>query len=396
MPPEHPRHETPEDFAARIFGPPENLYTVEEVGLDGNPIQPNQELKTDLDLTPDTPRSRWQFGRYSGRTALAGVLLVAGGAVVLQEEPSRAEGTQTVAETLVPRTVYRTGGDGVWLHESPGLSTPLKVVMPEGAQFNVDCFVTGQDNVNGNRLWLQGSYNGQTGAVTDYYIDTHWNTTQDLVNQGIEECGTQPQVQAPEQAPAPRAEPQPRVESYDEPPGYDRQKAVSWALAHSQDVQPTENLCTWFVSQALIAGDIKEDSEFNDDERHGLFGKYPGPEVAWFVPKLRDYLLKTYPESDWIKLDLAQNSVPHAEIGDLISYDYENDGELDHFAMVTSISPGSYPNIAEQGNVSPGRASKYKERGWTYSPNLSPPNWTQTVRPKVVAYLLHIEMDNTY
>ena len=64
--------------------------------------------------------------------------------------------------------------------------------MPEGSQFNVDCFVTGGDNVNGNRLWLQGNYNGTPGAVTDYYISTKWNTTQDLVNQGIEECGTQP------------------------------------------------------------------------------------------------------------------------------------------------------------------------------------------------------------
>lgn len=71
-------------------------------------------------------------------------------------------------------------------------------------------------------------------------------------------------------------------------------------------------------------------------------------------------------------------------------------GELDHFAMVTSISEGSYPNIAEQGNVAPGGISKYKERGWTYSPNLNPPDWTQKVRPNVVAYLLHIEMDNTY
>lgn len=199
---------------------------------------------------PQPSRFR-QYGRFSGRTALAGILLAAGGSIALQEEPSHADSTQAVAEATVPHTVYRTGGDGVWLHESPGLNTPLKVVMPEGSQFNVDCFVPGQDAVNGNKLWLQGTYNGQTGAVTDYYISTKWNTTQDLVNQGIEECGTQP-------AAAPEVE-EPKSESYDSPPGYNREKAVSWALRHAQDRQPTENLCTWFVSQALIAGEIKED-----------------------------------------------------------------------------------------------------------------------------------------
>ena len=208
---------TPESLVRDLFGPEDNPHTVIDVDLNGNPIQPdhNPELYSDVDPgsapsspepSPDTPPSRfWQYGRFSGRTALAGALLVASGAVVLHEEPSHAESTQTVAETLVPRTVYRTGGDGVWLHESPGLNTPLKVVMPEGAQFNVDCFVAGGDTVNGNRLWLQGEYNGQVGAVTDYYIDTHWNTTQDLVNQGIEECGIA-QAQAPEQQQAPQAE----------------------------------------------------------------------------------------------------------------------------------------------------------------------------------------------
>lgn len=212
MPPEHSRRGTPEDLVTRLFGPEDNPYTIEDVDLNGNPIHsgqdPNPELssETNPDSTPspDTPRSRWQFGRYSGRTAIAGVLLVASGAVVLHEEPVSPESTQTVAETLVPHTVYRTGGDGVWLHDSPGLNTPLKVVMPEGSQFNVDCFVTGGDNVNGNKLWLQGEYNGTPGAVTDYYVSTKWNTTQDLVNQGIEECGTNPnppglQERAPQQ-----------------------------------------------------------------------------------------------------------------------------------------------------------------------------------------------------
>jgi hypothetical protein len=218
---------------------------------------------------PEQPRSnrlpsRFLYSRV-GRSVLAGSLLVGGSVFALQEEPPKAQ-TQPVAASSVPHTVYRTGGDGVWLHASPGLETPRISTMPDGAQFNVDCFVPGQDLVNGNAVWLEGDYNGQRGAVTDYYIDTHWNTTQDLVNQGIEQCGTNPAL----------PEDQPKVESYDEPAGYNRDKAANWALRHAQDVQPTENLCTWFVSQALIAGEIKEDTEFNDDERHGLLGNILG------------------------------------------------------------------------------------------------------------------------
>jgi hypothetical protein len=181
-----PERPTPESFLQDTFGP--EGY-IPEATPEPETLEPDQDLHPEQDFQP-TRFSR--YGRYSGRTALAGILLVASGAVMLHEEPTHAEDTQTVAETLVPHTVYRTGGGSVWLHESPGLSTPLKVVMPEGSQFNVDCFVPGGDNVNGNRLWLQGEYKGTPGSVTDYYISTKWNTTQDLVNQGIEECGGKP------------------------------------------------------------------------------------------------------------------------------------------------------------------------------------------------------------
>ena len=120
---------TPDALMHRLFGTPDNPHTIIDVDLNGNPIQPDQEAvvapELTLDPEPTDPQpSRFsRYGRFSGRTALAGALLVASGAVVLHEEPTHAETTQTVAEALVPRTVYRTGGDGVWLHESPGLNT---------------------------------------------------------------------------------------------------------------------------------------------------------------------------------------------------------------------------------------------------------------------------------
>lgn len=161
------------------------------------------EIATSASSVTEKPRSR--FKPYAGRTAMAGVLLAASGAAVFHEEPSKQHAIP-VAESAVPHAVYRTGGEGLWLHDGPGLEAPLMGTMPDGMQFNVDCFVL-DDPVNGNPVWLEGtSADGRHGSASDYYIDTHWDTTQDLVNQGIEQCGTQEQ---PAPAPA-QPEHQPR------------------------------------------------------------------------------------------------------------------------------------------------------------------------------------------
>jgi hypothetical protein len=136
-----------------------------------------------LEATRDTIDTlRDNLPRYAGRVAMAGALVV-GGSIVAVHESADAAPAGTVQHQ-----VYRTDGDGLILHTEPGLQTPHLTVMPDGATFAVDCFVS-SDVVSGNAIWLEGSYNGIHGAAADYYIDTHWNTTQDLVTQGIEQCG---------------------------------------------------------------------------------------------------------------------------------------------------------------------------------------------------------------
>ena len=354
MPPEHSRQETPAEFAARLFGPLDNPHTIIEVDLNGNPIQPDHNLSPELysevdpasipsspEPTLDQPRSRfWQFGRYSGRTALAGVLLVASGAALLHEEPISTETTQTVAETTVPHAVYRTGGDGVWLHDSPGLNTPLKVVMPEGAPFNVDCFVTGGDNVNGNRLWLQGDYNGTPGAVTDYYIDTKWNTTQDLVNQGIEECGTQAAT-----APAPEPEQAPQSEQPPTP----------------QERTPEQKSCYFNMKW------LKTDLTFSYEGDQRYYGN------AWQAAK------------NWTDLDagISIKPAPEGQAGDIVFRDgyfkqgvyayTEIDRELEENPVTTvPTHPRELQEItitANQYFIEEAQAEKYRlnDRGITYT-----------------------------
>ncbi|GAA4969534.1 hypothetical protein [Kineococcus glutinatus] len=99
--------------------------------------------------------------------------------------------------------VYRTDGDGVWLHSVPAVQDGLITVLPEGADFSVSCWTAG-DVVNGNSVWLYGTSGGYTGYVTDYYVDTHWNSTQDLSDQGIPTCG----LRAATPIPSPNADTQ--------------------------------------------------------------------------------------------------------------------------------------------------------------------------------------------
>jgi hypothetical protein len=92
--------------------------------------------------------------------------------------------------------IYRTGGDGVWLHTLPRISDGLIVVLPEGSEFIVECWEHG-DDVNGNPVWLRGSSSLGSGYVTDYYVDTRWGTTDDLTAQGISSCSGSPTPEAP-------------------------------------------------------------------------------------------------------------------------------------------------------------------------------------------------------
>jgi hypothetical protein len=86
--------------------------------------------------------------------------------------------------------VYNTGGAGVWLHSTPTIQDGLLTVLPEAAEFDPQCW-TESEAVNGNPLWLFGSSGSATGYVTDFYVDTHWNITDDLTAQGIPSCDEQ-------------------------------------------------------------------------------------------------------------------------------------------------------------------------------------------------------------
>lgn len=112
---------------------------------------------------------------------------VAGGLVVVGGMALVAAPKVAVAEIPVHH-VYRTDGDGLIVHDNPGLHTTFVGLLADGDAFMPNCWVV-SDDVSGNPIWLHGTSESLTGWVTDYYVDTHWNTKADLSAQGIPECG---------------------------------------------------------------------------------------------------------------------------------------------------------------------------------------------------------------
>ena len=170
---------------------------------------------------------------------------------------------------------------------------------------------------------------------------------------------------------------------------YNRAFAVKWARSNTSS-DPTNvyaaSACTWFVSNALWRGGFPKDAEWTSEGEHGRLRKVPGSVTAWAVPELFDYLT-LHNRFDVTVVDLPperfrSNAVPEAELGDLIVYDWDGAGTLDHFTMITEIAPGHYPEVSEWGVN-----NNYPKRGWTYSVNDD--TWLQQHNPNVHAKLIH-------
>ncbi len=112
-------------------------------------IEPTAPSKPAEHVTPQMQESlfsRWRsgrVGRWATRFALVGAIF--GGGTLATAAPAYAS-----AEVQV----QGTDGDGVWLHDGPGLHSGLKLVMPEGADFTAECY-NKSDPVGGNPVWLR-------------------------------------------------------------------------------------------------------------------------------------------------------------------------------------------------------------------------------------------------
>lgn len=118
-------------------------------------------------------------------TAAATVGALAGLFVLLSEPSAAADSIQHI---------NGTGGDGLWLHTNPGLSTDLIAVIAEGEEITAHCY-TYADEVSSptssaDPVWLLVTSSAGDGWVSDAYVDTWWSTTTDLEAAGISACAS--------------------------------------------------------------------------------------------------------------------------------------------------------------------------------------------------------------
>jgi hypothetical protein len=226
---------------------------------------------------------KWVF--RAGATLAATVFLVGSGALA-----ANAAGTYRTLSVANVRS-------------APTTTSLLVSVLTKGSSVTIDCYSVGQ-NVSGTTIW-DHLVNG--GYVSDSLILTFSNKPV------VPICGA-----------------------------YNRSAAASWALAHVNDApRYPEDDCTWFVSQALWAGGLAKSVDWSDT-RYGL------PYPTWDAVNadyFKNYIASQSGLGTIQQLSTSQKNVPQAQLGDIIAYDWNHDGKVDHVVIVTSIS-GQYPTIS--------------------------------------------------
>jgi hypothetical protein len=214
-----------------------------------------------------------------------------------------------------------------------------------------------------NRTWYFATSRFGSGWLPDHFTDTSIRASQWLP--GLQQCR--------------------KLNSTQANPEYNRSAAVAWALAHAADPQRSEGLCTIFVSQALWAGGFPRSAEWHE-----------GAWASRIVSGLLDYLQRTASVTKYdITPNLSTNAVPQAVAGDIIAYDWNNDGVLDHTSFVVDLVR-QYPEVSDWGQVDHSLVAKAipvvapRKRGWTWSAKDN--RWQQAVpgQQNMRAYLYHI------
>lgn len=168
-------------------------------------------------------------------------------------------------------------------------------------------------------------------------------------------------------------------------PTYDGLKASTWAMAHAKDVQSASGLCTIFVSRALWAGGVPATDEWRD-----------GTDASKYVQDFLNYFQGKNMITRTPITDRLSNVVPNAVPGDVIVYDWEGDGPLDHLALVvkTQDNPRNATRVSEWGTADASRffarSSKYQYRDWQWSAKDNKPITSQKGHSGMQAWLVHI------
>jgi hypothetical protein len=299
-------------------------------------------------------------GKISNRGRVA-VVTMAALAALAHAVPAHADAIYSV---------YHTGGIGLKVRDLPNTSSGWRTALPDGTSISIHCQTYG-DNINGSTIWDQLS---SGGYVSDWYVNT---PNVGVFSPGIGQCG-----QAPAPAPAPVH-------------AFNRNAAAGWATKNYQ-VAPyyQGDDCTFFVSQALWAGGLPKSAAWTDsttDPRYVASSHKREPQPsrdASLADGLKNYLVSENHLATIHEISFNQPSIPGAQLGDLIGYDWNGalglpgpDGFLDHLVIVTGFSATRYPLVSAH-------SEPLLNGGWRWSYKKSAPIVDVYRHPR--AYLIHI------
>jgi uncharacterized protein YraI len=301
-------------------------------------------------------------GKVVRRIALIGALVLAG--IIA---PATAADAVTGYHVVV-------GSAGLNAHNGPGTGYAVVGSLSNGQAIDISCQTTGTPVGAGlpgtpTNIWDQLS-NGW--YITDYYTSTPG--LNGSYTAGIPQCGS---------APPPVLSPILI---------YNRAAAATWAInnynnANGSRLYNSGDDCTYFVSQALWAGDLSMTADWTDNsyDINQLSSQLwiPGPtKAATDADIFKNYVVNsdiaTIKEISW-----SDNTAGGAQLGDIIGYDWNGpaDGILDHLAIVTSLNGQGYPSVSQH---SPSQVNRY----WSWSADRN--NWIQSAYPGSRVYLIHI------
>ena len=263
---------------------------------------------------------------------------------------------------------------GIYPRSTPSMDAQYRsgAAIPDGKRITVVCETTGEtvtSDAGTSNIW-------EKTADGVYFPNVFVATGHDGWTPGVPRCD----------APLP---PQP-----DNPaPTASRDKAVAWATENYKKPQlGFMSECTIFASRALWAAGLKQTRTWTnatkDADLQGGFSAWNWATQS-AVPSKAATVAQTFVEemvasgqADRVPIAWTDNTASGAQLGDVIAYDWEGDGHIDHVALVTSLNADGYPSVTQK---TPDQLNRYwswsdTDGGWISSPKVFPHAKAELIR----------------
>lgn len=287
---------------------------------------------------------------------------------------------------FAPSTASATSGNsyqiswtkiGIYPRSAPSMAEQYRsgAAISDGAWITVVCETVGEtvtSDAGTSNIW-------EKTAAGVYFPNVFVNTRHNGWTPGVPRCDA---VSAPTKPTAPASA-----------SATSREAAVKWATENYAKPQLAfMSECTIFVSRALWAAGLKQTRTWTNATRESdLQGGYG----AWnwvtqsSVPSKAATVAQTFVDditasgqAERIPITWSDNTASGAQLGDVIAYDWEGDGHIDHVALVTSVNGQGYPSVSQKTSDQLNRYWSWSnnDNDWISSPKVSPSAKAELVR----------------